>query len=266
MSKIEVRPLPHKTWHGKTGKESFKQAIVIEALYDNQTGGYATGLTDKEAQEYGKKIGVSLSSVFNLDEPHPFYGTKKGQVKLLNQTMFFYTDKPLDFVRVALMKASKFVANSMKEYEEGLFPDATHVIFSEEEEVALKAKKIQLRDKCGEIKIKMTPDEKVNVIQILSETGKSVRGMSPNFIDVELDAIIENKPSEFIRYAQMNKEEVYTRATILEAIQRNVLNKESGALYYMGDIIAPSYEDAVTWFLDPQNQKMKVAILEKLNG
>ena len=32
----------------------------------------------------------------------------------------------------------------------------------------------------------------------------------------------------------------------------------------MGDKIANSYEDAVEYFLDPQNQKLKVSILEKL--
>jgi hypothetical protein len=32
----------------------------------------------------------------------------------------------------------------------------------------------------------------------------------------------------------------------------------------MGDKIANSYEDAIAYFLDPQNQTLKVSILEKL--
>lgn len=259
---VEVRPLPQKSWHGKTGKESFRQAKIIEALFDPATGAYATGLTVKEAEEYGKKLGKDLSDTFNASEPHPFYGSASGKVKLLNQTMIFDDTKPLDYVKIKIMKASKFVANSMKDYENNLYPDATHVIFDEAEEVAMKASKVQRRNQCIALSQKMSADEKINLIQILSD--KSLRGKSNDFIDVAIDTIIEEKPLEFLRFAKMEKNEVYTRASILEAIHRGVLTKESGAIYYMGEVIAASYEDAVIWFMHADNQKMKVTILEKL--
>jgi hypothetical protein len=37
------------------------------------------------------------------------------------------------------MKGSKLVANSMKELDEGKWPEATHVIFDESEEVSYKS-------------------------------------------------------------------------------------------------------------------------------
>lgn len=262
MAQVEVRPLPSKPWHGKTGKESFKQPHVIEALFDQETGAYATGLTEEEAKIYGKKLGVDLSNHFRVDEPHPFYNSAAGKIKLLNQTMFFDDTKASDFVKIKIMKASKFVANSMKEYENGNYPDATHVIFDESEEVSAKASKIQLKHKAIAVAAKMSADEKVNIIQILSD--KALKGRSNDFIDVEIDKIIEENASDFLRYMKMDKQEVYVRATILEALNRNILIKEGIALYYMGERVANSYEEAVTLFLDPQNSQMKVAILEKL--
>lgn len=259
---VEVRPIPKKTWHGKTGAESFTQPFVLEVLYDAQTGSYATGLTPEEAEKYGKATGFDLSDRFSAIEPHPFWSTQAAKIKLPNQTVIFNDEKPMEFIKVKNLKASKFVANSLKDYEAGNCPEALFIIHSEEEEVASKATKIQRKNKCIAIAAKMSLDEVTNIIQIISD--KSLRGRSQDFISVELDKIIEESPTEFLRLAKMEKTEVYTRATILEAIHRNVLTKEAGAIYYMGERLANDYEEAVTWFIDPQNSKMKVTIMEKL--
>jgi len=264
MAMVEIRPIDSKKWHDKKGKESFTQPKVVEVLYDKSTGRYATGLTEEEAAEYGKRLGVDLSDNFSYDKPHPFWSTKAAEIRLENNTMIFNMDNPAHFVKVKNMKASKQVANSVKEYEDGLFPDATHVIFDESEEIDLKASKIKLKEKATIVASKMSKDEKINIIQILSQ--KSLRGRSDNFISVEMDTILEEQATDFLRYATMDKQEVYVRAAILECIHRNILTKEGSAVYYMGEQIGMDYESAVSWFKDPQNSKMKVAILEKINN
>jgi hypothetical protein len=261
--KVEVRPIVTKKWHGKEGKDDFSQPKAIEALYDKESGRLATGLTDAEAEEYGKLLGVDLSNKFNASEAHPFYSQKQAWVFLPNHTVIFDTDKPMDFVKVKMLKASKMVANSQRELAEGSWPEATHVIFDETEEVALKAGKVQLRQEAYKVLLDMTTEDKVNIIQILSE--KSVRGRSQNFVDVEIDDIIENKTQEFLKYANMGREEVTLRATILEALQKQILTKEGSTILYMGEVLGYSYEDTIGWFRQPDNQKRKIAILEKLN-
>jgi hypothetical protein len=267
--KVEVRPLDRKSWHGKKGKESFAQPKAVEALYEHTTGKYATGLTEDEAIKYGKLIGADLSDTFNPSEPHPYYSTKPGTVMLQNHTMIFDISKPAEYVKVKLMKANKLVANSMKEYEEGKWPDATHVIFDEEEEVSSKANKVQLRRKASAMLLEMSDDSKANIIQILSK--KSVKGRSGNFIDVEIDAIIQNnEPNqpgilEFTELVSMGREEVAVRASVLNLLQRDILTKEAGSIYYMGELIGIDYEAAVEWFKSPSNAKLKVAILERGN-
>lgn len=264
MAKVSVRPVPDsKPWHGKEGKESFKRPHAIKALYDSSTGGYAVDLTSEEVKEYSKKLGVDLTPTFRADEPHPFYDSTNGTIKLLNQTMFFEDTKPLDFIKIKILKGSKYVANSLKEYQEGLFPDATHIIYDENEEVKAKATKIQLKNKCIAVAMKLSSDEKINLVQILA--NKSLKGRSNDFLDVEINNIIENMPDEFLRYAKMDKEEVNIRATILQAISRDILIKEGLSIHYMGEKLANSYEDAVDFFKNPQNGEMKVRILEKLN-
>lgn len=260
---VEVRPLPMTKWHGKKDKESFTQPKIIEVLYNSTTGEYDTGLTDEEANKYGKLLGVDLGKQFNPNEEHPFWSSKASWVKLENFTQVFNTDKAIEFVKVKNMKASKFVANSMRAYEDGHYPNATHVIYDEEEEVDLKASKVQMKERCYLIASKMSADDKIAMVQILS--SKSAKGRSNNFIDVEIGAIIEDKAADFEKYAKMGKEEIGVRASVLEMIARNILTKEGSAVYYMSELIGQDYEGAVKWFKDPQNSRMKVAVLEKLN-
>ena len=264
MSIVEVKPLPLKKWHGKKGKEAFGQPKVIEALYSNSIGGYQTGLTTEEAEVYGKKLGFNLDNLFNPDKEHTFWSQKIAQVKLENATIFFDTKKPLDFVKVKLIKASKFVANSMKEWEEGNWPDATHVIYDENEEADVRASSIQKRNRAIQLAGKMSAAEKATMVLIINK--KYVKNKSTNFIDVEIDDAIENHVEDFIRYAEMDLTDIQVRGSILEGLHRQILTKEGESVYYMGERIGFDIEDAMAWFQNPDNQKLKVAILERLNG
>ena len=150
----------------------------------------------------------------------------------------------------------------MKDYERGLYPDATHVIFDEAEEVAIKATKIQKKNTALKLAIKMSLEEKIYAIMILSE--KLLKGQSQDYIDVEIDKLVEEKTDRFIALAKQDKKQTYTKAVVLEGLYKNVLTKEGNAVLYMGDRIANSVDEAVDYFLDPQNQSLKAALLEKL--
>lgn len=262
--RVEVKPIEVAKWHKKAGKESFSQPNTLEVLYNNETGKYATGLNAADKERLEEITGLDLSDTFNPSVPHPYWSTAAAKIKLPNTTLVLDTTKPQEEIKVANLRASKYVANSINDLEAGLYPEATHVIFSEEEEVEVKATKISKKMSCMKLVMKMTKDEKTNIVQILS--NKSVRGRSENFVDVEIDEIIEAKPDEFLLYAKMDKQDLYTRAAVMEAIHRNVLTKEGTAIYYMGDKLASDLEDAIAYFMNPQNQKLKVSILEKLNS
>lgn len=263
---VEIRPIESKKWHGKSGNENFTQTKVVEALIDGETNTLVTGLSVEEEIEYGKKLnGVDLSSKAILDgKPHPFYGTKQGRLVLPNRTIFLNTESPLDYLKIKLAKASKFVANSIKELEAGEYPEATHVIYDEAEEINRKAGKIQLKNKAIKKSLSMSLDEKISIIQILR--NKNLKGQSQDFVDVVIDEIIETEAENFLKYEKMDKAEIYIRAVVLEAISKNILTKEGSSIHYMGDTLGFDYEETVKYFLDPQNQKMKVAILEKINN
>lgn len=263
MSIVEVKPLPLKKWHGKKDKEAFAQPKTIEALYSSRIGGYETGLSEDEARSYGTRLGFDLGNIFIPDKEHPFWSQKIGQVRLENATVFFDTTKPLDYVKVKLIRVSKFVANSMAEWEAGKWPDATHVIFDENEEADTKATTIQKRNRAIQLAGKMNLDEKATMVLIVG--GKYVKNKSLNFIDVEIDNCIEHHVEDFIRYAEMDLKDIQVRGAILEGIEKQILTEEGNSVYYMGERIGFDVDDAMAWFQNPDNQKLKVAILEKIS-
>jgi len=126
---VEVKPIDTDKWHGKKGKESFAQPMTIEVLYNKESGKYATGLTPEDAEKYGKELGLDLTDRFDAMKPHAYWSTQPARIKLPNHTVIFNTEKSLDYIKLCNLKASKFVANSIKELAEGLWPEATHVIF-----------------------------------------------------------------------------------------------------------------------------------------
>lgn len=276
--KIEVRPIQEKRWHGHAGKNSFTRPKTLNVLIDSETRQYATGLdylnktyTDPdggtkkltEAEYYSKVMKVDLSPQFVDEKPHTFWDSKAPKIKLENKTMFFDDDLPLDHIKIRIMKASKFVANSMKEYEEGHFPYASHVITDESEEVEVKATKIQQKNDAI-IQLSTIPtDRKIQLILILD--GKNLRGASENAITVEINKLVEKEPASILRHLNMNKEQISLHALIIEALQKNILRKQGHKIMYYDSSLGDSIEHVMDYFLLDENQDLKLRIMKAVS-
>lgn len=261
---VELRPIERKKWHEKTGKDSFTQKQGSEVLLDPNTGKYATGLTEKEAEKYGNELGLNLSDTYNPSSPHPYWSTQAAKLRLPNETLVLDISKPMDFIKVKNYKASIYVANSEKELESGLWPHATHILYDEGEHLEMEAHKINKTREAYKLIDKMTKEQKINVIQVILDF--SARKQSNEFIDVQLEKAIEQDIEAFLKYGKMDKTSLYIRSMVMEAIYKNILTKEGAGIFYMGDILGHNIDDVVEYFMNPQNQDIKGRILEKLNN
>lgn len=261
---VEVRPIETKRWHGKKGAESFTRPKKIQALVNSETMQYATGLTEKDIKELKDKgVQYDLSSHFDSRKPHPFWDSNMAQIKLENNTMFFNTDNTLEYIKVKIMKASKYVANSMREFDEGLYPEATHVIFDETEEAEIKASKVALKNKAIIECSKLSKDKKVQLIMILK--GKNLKGQSDDFVTVAIDDLVKEDPQEVLRHINMDSTQVATHSLVLEALQKNVLRKEGHKIFYFDSLLGNDMYDVIDYLLDEENQSLKLRIMEAVN-
>lgn len=261
---VEIRPIEVKKWHGKSGKDAFTQEHSSQILYNPRTGKYDTGLTEEEIKKYTDMMGVDLSDNFNPNSPHPYWSTKTAQLKFPNKTLILDISKPIDYIKFKNYKASPFVANSEKEYQEGMWPQATHILYDETEHIEIEAHKLNKKKEAYKIADKLTKEQKVALIQIILDV--SVRKQSNEYIDVKLGEIIEGEfINDFLKYSKADKQFVYVKGMVVEALYKNVLTKEGSGIYYMSDILGHSVDDVTEYFLNPQNQEIKARILEKLN-
>lgn len=267
---VEVRPVPQvgqrKPWEGPEDRD-FTRPVVLEVLYDPATGGYATGLTEDEQIEYEKKLGVDLSARFDPDKPHSYWSSPASWIKLPNSTIFFDTENPREYVKIKNMKASKFVANSLQEWEKGLWPEATHVLFDTMEEAAMKASKIQVKQKAYSDLMGWSTEQKRELFEAL--THRSGKGHNSDSLDVELSKIIEGEVDEpnliqLARHISMDQRERTTRSMIVRGLEKFVLRRDGLSIMYLDTVIGFDFEDAVSYFLKPEHQDIKLRILEKI--
>ena len=273
---VEIKPIELKRWHGKTGKDSFTRAKKIQALIDPETMQYKTGLdnmaktythpkTEEQVTEleyYGAIIGKDLSPLAS-DKPHEFWDSNLAVVKLENNTIFLNTDNPLDYIKWKICKASKFVANSMKEYDEGMFPEATHVIFDEAEEIEAKATKVELRKKATIECSKLSLSKKIQVVMILGD--KNLKNQSSDFVEVEIDSLIQKRAGDVLEIINRDDEDTALHAMILEALQKSVLRKTGHKIVYFDSVLGGEVVDVVDYLKKPENQDLKLRLMSQLN-
>lgn len=285
--KIQVKPVEVEKWHGKKGQESFTRAKTIQALVDPYSLTYTTGLDNDskvytnpetgkkndltEEQYYSKLLKADLSNQFDIDTPHPFWDSKMSEIKLENRTMLFDTKNPLDYVKVKVMKQSKYVANSLEDFENGLFPEATHVIFDEAQEVEVKASAVEIKNKVIVEASKLNIGQKIDIVTVLSAgsdylRAKTLRGKSESFVNVELDKYIQKNAKEVLRVMNMSKEDLSTQALVLEALQKHVLVKEGLKIRYFEEYLGSDINEVVDRLNTSEYNEIKIRIMQQLNG
>lgn len=263
MQIVEVRPIQKERWHGYKGTQTFTRPTTIEALVNANTGMFDTGLSPEDRARLEKITGYNLSPEYKIGEPHPFFNSSAGRIKLIYGTNVFDTDKPLDEIKVKILKASDLVANSQQEYDEGKFPLAQFIIYDEQEEKEFKASAAAIKRKVIIEASSLPLDRKADIVQIVF--GTNVRKQSADYVDLKIDEAIEKEGAErILALMQRDKARTSLHALILDAIYKNVLRKEGSAIYYMDDQLGFDIESAIDYLADKKNQALKAQIIDKM--
>lgn len=263
---VEIRPLDKNKWHGLKGDKAFTRDITCEAFVSRHSGQYDVRFTSEEERQHLEKVlGVDLSLSHDPGRAHPTWSRKSFWATLPNNTKILNTEVPMQAVELAILKGAPLVANSMKEYNEGKWPDATHVIFSEEEEMEIKASKIETIKKAFQISLEMSREQKIQLITILStDLPFNVREHKDSFIEVRIKDLIDENPREFVKWATMDKETLAVRSLVLEANHKGALMKQGPSYFYGGERIGIDIDDAVSFLKDPENREFRARLMEKI--
>ncbi len=251
---VYVKPIVKEKWHGlhKVGRAKFQDTQdTIQVLFDSKEGGLATGLTKEDEQRLGAALGVDLSNKMNNEYWQDF------NIKLKDQTMVFDLSNPMHELQLKVLQASKFVANSQRELDNGKFPFAKYIIYDEQQELEKEATEVANKAKAVDIFNKLSSEKKLDVLKVY---GKALQNSSQDFVYTKLFEIVEDDPTGFKRTASMPIEEIKTRALIFDLERKGIFRKKGTAYLYNDQQVGFDYQDTVQYLLNPKNQELLVKL------
>ena len=258
MANIFLKPIMTEKWHGlhKVGRTKFQDTQdVIQVLFDRKKGALATGLDNDTEARLSSSLGVNLANNSTNEFWHDF------KIKLKDQTMIFDTSKPMEELQVFVLKASKFIANSQKELEQGLWPSAKYVIYDEQTEIEKQAAEVQTKAKAIDIFNNLSPEKKLDILKLY---GKAVENSSNDFVYTKLYEIVEDNPIDFITQATKSPEEIKIKSLMFDLEKIGILRRKGTAYLYNDQQVGFDYDDTVSYLLSPGNQELLVKLKDTL--
>jgi hypothetical protein len=257
---VYVKPIIKERWHNLhlQGRSRFADTYdTLQPVYSSALGHLATGLDDGDAERLGQQLGVNLSPSVSNEYWTDF------KIKMHDKTMIFDINAPLDEVRIAVLKASKYIANSQKELENGKWPEANYIIFDEEQEIQSEAKKVEVKAKAVTEFNKLSPGKRLDILKIFGKTGTN---NSADFTYTKLYEILEDDPKEFLRVSTMKKSDITIRALIFDLERIGIFRKRQTAYLYNDSQIGFDYDDTVQNLLNPKNQELLIKLKSDLES
>ena len=257
-----IEPLPLKKWHGKEEQEVLNTVTMLQPYIDPETRRYKTGLTRKDI-EWLKERGFNadFSDVFDPYKPHPLWDDPRVIVELPKSTFILNTDNPWDFIKVKFLLEHPGVANSFEEWEEGLYPLATHYFVDSDANVSRKANLVELKANAYAKFIKLSREHKLHILTIMS--GKHWKNISDDMLQAELGKFIENDPEMVLKLMNDKKEKIKVIALLKEGLVKNVIKKTPVGIKFMDMQLGNDFSDSADFLLLPDNADL-LARIEQL--
>ena len=264
---ITIKPIDKSRWHGLDSNTSITNDTSFTALIDSKSMQYAVDMTSEEIEEYGVKLNRDLSLHFKNGSPHEFWDSKTATVVLKDIPVVYETTTPLDFIKYRICRGSSIVANSLADYKNGLFPRATHYIYSEEEELETKTSRVKL--KYSAIKSAMNSSRVLKDALCLLIGGRMTKGLSNDAVDITVDELIEAKTKEVVDFFKQSSEDkafLLTNAMVEEALYHNVLRKKEGGIHYFETLLGINVVETSRFLMQDINQPLSLQIKKAIKN
>lgn len=243
---VRLRPLNKNSWAGVT---RYKNCFEDLRPYWLKSGLIYTGLSRDEVEELGKELSIDLS------HSSAFWKTFKIRVGIEDIYLTPEID-PMDRLKLLFLQGHRRVANSLSDVKM-----TSKFVLIDSEAEARKAN-VKLKTKRKAYK----EFEKLSSVQI----SKALRlyGINPNLISAEiaenkLAEIVEQDPLRFLEVWVDNKHRD-TQYLLEEAVSKNVVRKNKTVYKYGTEIIGNNVHDAILWLENPNNQDIKMAIMNEV--
>jgi hypothetical protein len=250
---IKIKALKKASWSGFSRFPKCKDTVVASL----GRGGYNTGLDLEEQAEIEKAMRLKEGELSKNSSFWKDYTVHipAGEVFELDLSI------PKDRIDLALLKNSRKVANSIQEYNEGLWPKALYVIHDIQEEAKVENIKVQTRKKAWKKFASMSIADMKEVLKLM---GYKADNLLDEVVENTLNTKIEEDPEEFNRITGIDNFKI--RILIEDLLGKNLLRKVGSKYYYADDIIGYSIDETISYLTDPKNQEILITLKDKLES
>lgn len=267
--KIEIRPIPNRKGIRSFSEnlEYFAKFHTISCLVDPVTRKYKTGLTDEDKKYLEEKgCPYDINDLYIRGQAHPFWESLIAKVNLKPTPDFLYPGRDvLDFIKYKYLLQSKFVYSSEAEMLSGVKPEATHYIYNESEEIAIKATKIERQNFLIKKVSSLSLARKKELLLVI--LGENMENKNEEYVTVKFNEIIANKEQSSLleTLLEQSKESVTIAADVKKAISTNVLRKTKNGILFFETVLGYTEEDVVELLSKPDNNELYINIKSKID-
>lgn len=249
---VKIRPIKKNTWgFQQTGTIRYKNTKDHVGSFYDKTGSIYTGLTPEDAERLGKALGKDLSR--NSSFWHEFKVTMTDKDKILDLS------NPEHELAYLFLLNHYRVAKSITEQSS----NQDYVIVDENKEAEVINSKALIKRKANKLFDSLTTEQKKDILKLYPGYIKS-DNVSAEIADARLYELLEGNPAKFVEYAEDKQRD--SKVLIKDLVDVGILRKNRSAIYYGKDNIGHDEESAITFINDPQNQGLKVALLQELKN
>jgi len=249
---VILRPIGWNKW---SGVKKYKNCYDDLGTYYTRSGVLYTGLTTEDEQRLGVLLGVNLAKKINAGEKgiidNPYWSNFF--IRTAVSDILLDTEDPFDELKYLFCKSHKRVKTSLLENK----ATADFALINREEEAKVENSLVRTKREAYREFDKLTPTEIRKVLRLF---GYNADNMSNEVAENKLSQFIEANPKKFIDKWVGNKTRE-VEVLIETAIAKNIIRRNKNIYKYGSEIIGTSLQDTIDYLSLPNNQDIRVAIM-----
>jgi hypothetical protein len=257
---VTVKPIYKEKWHGNHTKNKMQGCHdTIRAQYSAELGRFNIDFEEGEQALLEGKLGLEEGGLT------PSFYNKFWQdlfVKIEDKANLFDMRRPIEVLKMKILKGHDWVANSLDGLNKGEFPGSRYVIYDQEQENKAKAVEGSKKARAYAALNEMTPERMSKVLYLLGEAPS--KNISSEALYGRLVDQLEDNPVDFYKHASKADSRIENESLIYRLLKTGILVKKGTAYYYNNDQLGFDFDAAADYLENPANQELKITLIKYL--
>lgn len=261
MSKVLISRISNSTYFKELNKGLIKSnylpnsKVYLSLKINDSNNSFITGLSESDEEYFEKNLNLEKGKLNKFSDYW-----KQFELVIEDGGIILDTSKILDELRYKTIVKTNNVLIAMSESELKEKPAAILLVKNDDEEIELRTKVREVKDKAVKLRFNMTEEDKHNYLALKRIDPKS---LSQNKINDLISTDSEKNPLNFIKI--LTDKNILQKVFINKCLDKEIIKIKSGHYYFYDDIIGSDADlDTVVQFLNESKNKNVLIQLKKL--